>query len=206
MSFRSKLISQFKRPSGSLGRLAGVSMSLRPSNRQRIRWTLDLLELQKSDRVLEVGFGPGLGLQWAAKKVKSGTVWGVDHSQTMTEMARRRNRRAVKRGRMILQAGTIDDLVPEATGLDKIYGCNVIQFLGNQTAALEALGGRLAPGGLIAMTFMPRNKGASEADAMAMAGKVEAAMAGAGLVNVETKLLPLGPVPAVCTIGTKAGR
>lgn len=203
MSLRSKIVSQFKEPRGVPGQLAGLSMTLRPSNRQRIRWTLDLLALRKGDRVLEVGFGPGLGLQWAARKVKSGTLWGIDHSETMTEMAKRRNRRAVSRGRMILRAGTIDDLEREATGLDKIYGCNVIQFLDDQTASLKMLGERLKPGGIIAMTFMPRNKGASEADAKAMAGKVEAAMHEAGLVGIETKWLPVEPVPAICTLGTR---
>lgn len=202
MSFRSRLVSQFKRPSGPLGLVAGFIMAWRPSNRQRIRWTIDLLDLRKSDRVLEVGFGPGLGLKWAARHVKSGMLFGVDHSATMTAKAGRRNRTTVRRGNLQLFKGTIDDLPADVTGLDKIYSVNVVQFLGDQTAAFKSLSARLKPGGLIAMTFMPRNKGASGADAEAMAETVEAAMREAGLKGVETKWLPTEPVPAICTIGT----
>lgn len=201
MSFRSRLVSQFKRPNGALGLVAGFIMTWRPSNRKRIRWTIGLLALRKTDRVLEVGFGPGLGLKWAARRVKSGALFGVDHSATMTARAERRNSGAVKRGKLHLFNGTIDDLPPEVTGLDKIYSINVVQFLDDQTEAFKALGARLAPGGLIAMTFMPRNKGASGGDAETMAAKVEAAMRAAGFANVETKWLPTEPVPAICTLG-----
>jgi hypothetical protein len=51
---------QFRRPTGLLGRLAGWIMANRPSNIERNRWTVDLLNVQPSDHVLEIGFGPGL--------------------------------------------------------------------------------------------------------------------------------------------------
>ena len=56
MSFKQNIISQFSNPHGLLGRLAGTIMAHRPSNQERNRWTVDLLEIQPDDHVLEIGF------------------------------------------------------------------------------------------------------------------------------------------------------
>jgi hypothetical protein len=44
-------------------------MAHRPSNAQRNRWVVSLLDVQPTDRVLEIGFGPGIAIQelsWSA--------------------------------------------------------------------------------------------------------------------------------------------
>jgi SAM-dependent methyltransferase len=64
------VVRQFGKPTGTWGALAGFVMSRRQSNRQRNDWTLDLLDIRPSDRVLELGFGPGLGIRGAAGRVK----------------------------------------------------------------------------------------------------------------------------------------
>jgi hypothetical protein len=53
---------QFERPHGALGALAGFVMSHRPSNKERNRWTVDLIAAERDARVLEIGCGPGLAL------------------------------------------------------------------------------------------------------------------------------------------------
>jgi len=62
----SALVQQFGKPSGFLGVLAGIIMLVRPSNRLRNLRTLELLDVRPEDRVLEVGFGPGLAVARAA--------------------------------------------------------------------------------------------------------------------------------------------
>src|ERR671922_2855370 len=76
----------FCRPKGSLGELGGRLMS---QDRWLPAWVLDLLEINPSDSVLEVGPGPGLGLQLTTARAYQGRVVGVDRSETMLEMARR---------------------------------------------------------------------------------------------------------------------
>ncbi len=57
--FRDAAVKQFKRPSGTLGWLAGFIMASRPSNKKRNRWTLDFLDIQPTDHIFELGCGPG---------------------------------------------------------------------------------------------------------------------------------------------------
>ena len=108
MSLRSYVIGQFRRPCGWVGVLAGWIMATRPSNRLRNAWTVKLLELRPGDRVLEVGHGPGLALGLAAAKVPQGRVVGLDHSRTMHAQAARRNRAAIREGRVRFLVGSIE--------------------------------------------------------------------------------------------------
>jgi SAM-dependent methyltransferase len=89
---------QFHRPTGLSGRVAGWIMANRPSNVHRNRWTVDLLNLEPSDHVLEIGFGPGLAIQQVARLVPRGHVVGVDHSPLMVKHAGHRNQSAVQAG------------------------------------------------------------------------------------------------------------
>jgi ubiquinone/menaquinone biosynthesis C-methylase UbiE len=104
------VVGQFVRPRGLPGRLVGWEMAVRPSNRKRNLWAVELLEVQSTDRVLEIGFGPGVAIQALAHLTANGNVYGIDHSEVMVRQAIARNRRAVDEGRVSLVLGTPEDL------------------------------------------------------------------------------------------------
>ena len=68
-----------------VGRLAGWIMAHRRSNIERNRWTVGLLDIQETDHVLELGFGPGLAIEQVARLATKGRVVGIDHSALMVE-------------------------------------------------------------------------------------------------------------------------
>ena len=78
------LFEQFGRPSGWLGRIAG---SLMAKGADDDRWLVDLLDVQPEDRVLEVGFGPGVAIELLAARASRGRVAGVDPSDVMVRQA-----------------------------------------------------------------------------------------------------------------------
>ena len=67
-------------------------------NRSLAGRTVALLDVQPHDRVLEIGFGPGVGIELLSSVVSSGHVEGVDVSEEMVEQARVRNVEAIQRG------------------------------------------------------------------------------------------------------------
>src|SRR5262249_62002579 len=79
----------FGRPQGVLGKLGGVIMAR--TNRAIAARAVELLNIQPSDRVLEGGFGPGVGIQLLAEKVTAGQGVGIDCSEEMVEPATGRN-------------------------------------------------------------------------------------------------------------------
>jgi hypothetical protein len=72
------VIGQGRHPRGAAGSVTGWVMAHRPSNRQRTRWVVWLLGVRPADRVLEIGFGPGLAIAELAR-AGAGHVYGVDH-------------------------------------------------------------------------------------------------------------------------------
>jgi hypothetical protein len=56
------VIGQGHHPRGAAGTVTGWVFAHRPSNRQRNGWVVSLLGVQPADRVLEIGFGPGLAV------------------------------------------------------------------------------------------------------------------------------------------------
>jgi ubiquinone/menaquinone biosynthesis C-methylase UbiE len=140
----------FCMPKGALGRLGGQLMA---QDRRLPAWVLDLLEIEPSDSVLEVGSGPGLGLQLAAVRVHYGRVVGVDLSETMLEMARRRNRAQIKAGRVELHHGSVDRLPFGDASFDKAMTMNSLHLWRDPVAGLREIKRTLRPGGRIAVAI-----------------------------------------------------
>jgi hypothetical protein len=51
-------LAQFHHPTGAVGHVAGWIMDRRSSNVARNRWAAQLLDVQPTDRVIELGCGP----------------------------------------------------------------------------------------------------------------------------------------------------
>jgi ubiquinone/menaquinone biosynthesis C-methylase UbiE len=198
---RSAIVQQFGRPSGPLGVLAGLVMRVRPSNRLRNSRTVDLLGIRPEDRVLEVGFGPGLAVARAAELATAGKVIGIDHSELMVRHARRRNAKAIAAGRVELLLGSAD-APPRFDGrFDKVMAVNVYMFWKDPVAVLAGLRRVMNPGGVIALTLQPRRRGATADDTRAAAERMSASLRAAGFGDVRTEILEMAPVPAACVLG-----
>src|SRR5262249_7519402 len=63
------IVRQSRPPRGGVGNVAGGVMAHRPSNRQRNCWVASLLEVRPTDRVLEIGFGPGLAIAELSRRI-----------------------------------------------------------------------------------------------------------------------------------------
>jgi ubiquinone/menaquinone biosynthesis C-methylase UbiE len=192
---------QFRKPTGVLGRVAGWIMANRPSNIERNRWTVDLLQIKGTDHVLEIGFGPGLSIAQVSRLAPRGHVTGVDHSRLMMAAATRRNRDAIRAGLVDLQYGGLERLQRIDDRFDKIFSVNVLQFLADRTDTLKILHSILKPNGVLATTLQPRQRGAKPEDADAFATTLSKELTDAGFRGVIVKKLALKPLPAVCVLG-----
>lgn len=200
---RRRIVEQFQRPHGALGRLAGFVLAHRPSNRRRNLWTVERLELAPTDRVLELGFGPGIAIRAAAQRVPQGCVVGLDHSELMARAARRRNARAVAEGRVVLRVGSFDALPGLGEPFDKIFAVNALMFAGDPDRVLAALRERLRPGGRLALTFQSRRPGATAADSLRGGEDTADRLRRSGFEDVRLEVLPLGRSSAVCVTGRR---
>jgi ubiquinone/menaquinone biosynthesis C-methylase UbiE len=147
---------QTRKPSGILGRLLGYVMkNMFDAN---ARWTVSLLDLQPESRVLEIGFGPGVAVQYASEKASQGFVAGIDHSEIMVQAARKRNAAAIKAGRVDLKQGNVSALPYPDQSFDKDWAIHSIMFWPKPVDCLKELWRVLRPGGLLAITIVPKGR------------------------------------------------
>src|SRR6201996_6285037 len=164
------VVGQAHHPRGAAGRVTAWEMAHRPSNRQRSRWVVSLLDVQPADRILEIGFGPGLAIA-ALARAGAGHVYGADHSGVMVRAAARGTAGAIRAGRVPLLRASADQLPPALDGpFDAILAINALAFWPEPAERLADLRRRLAPGGRVAIASQPRCPGAT-ADTSRAAGR-----------------------------------
>jgi ubiquinone/menaquinone biosynthesis C-methylase UbiE len=124
-------------------------------NRKCADWVVDLLDVQPSDKMLEVGFGPGVGIQLLTRSASGGYVAGVDPSKEMVAQATTRNRKAIESGRVCLRHGSVASLPFADNTFDKALAINSMQVWPDAVAGLREMRRVLKPGGEVALGFTP---------------------------------------------------
>lgn len=177
-----RLTGQFGKPSGLVGELAGWLMA---KTNKANAWVVELVDVRPGDRVLEVGFGPGVAISLAAAQAGDGRVVGVEVSEVMLRQAQRRNRQAIQAGRVELRLGDVHAL-PFADGaFTRAYSLHSLYFWRSLDVALAELhrvltaGGRLVLAGRLhrpeASAFDPSRYGLKDADVRRIAEALEEA-------------------------------
>jgi SAM-dependent methyltransferase len=195
------VVGQAHHPRGAAGSVTGWVFAHRPSNRRRNGWVVSLLDVRPTDRILEIGFGPGIAV---AELVRAGAghVYGIDHSEVMLRQASRRNAAAIRAGRVTLLTASVDQLPDALDGpFDAVLAVNSLGFWPGAAERLAELRGRLAPGGRIAIASQPRCPGATAGTSRSAGDEVEDLLRSAGFRPTGTETLPLSP-PVICVLAT----
>jgi ubiquinone/menaquinone biosynthesis C-methylase UbiE len=147
---------QYRQPTGIIGQLVGRRMARQhqPEN----AWTVSLLDIQPTDRVLEVGFGPGIAVELLAAQASQGFIAGVDFSPAMISLARRRNARAINAGQVELGYGEVTALPFADASFDKALSIHTLYFWTDPVKALTELRRVLKPEGDLVLTFLARDR------------------------------------------------
>lgn len=193
------VVRQFGHPRGIGGRLAGWVMAHRSSNRRRNRWVVSLLDVQPTDRALEIGFGPGLAIAELSRRATRGTVYGIDRSDVMLQQATRRNAAAVRAKHVRLVQASVEQLPLFDEPLDAILTVNSVGFWPEAAQQLVELRALLRPGGRIAIAAQPRCPSATEETSARATRQIENLLHKAGFSRTRVETLDLKP-PVVCVL------
>jgi len=117
---------QYQLPKGMLGRYFGEKMVLQ--HRTETRWTLNLLNVTKEERVLEIGCGAGYAIKQLLKLPDVEYAAGLDLSDSILRSAKSRNRRAIKEGRAAFIQGNVCKIPLDNDMFTKIYSIHSIYF------------------------------------------------------------------------------
>jgi SAM-dependent methyltransferase len=168
----------------------------------RLIWAVDMVAVEPSDRVLEVGCGHGVAVSLVCEKLANGRVVGIDRSRKMIDMATTRNREYVEAGRAVLKTVSVEKANFGADRFDKVFAVNVAPLWRQPGHGLGIVRKLLVPGGKIYLFHQPPGW-SSEAEPTALADQMSHSLRGAGFSVEDGVVRQLKPVPAVCVIGRR---
>lgn len=191
---------QFEKPKGLLGKLAGSIMYF--ENRKINKWSIHKLQIQKRERILEIGYGPGYGIKTMMSKNRWIRVDGIDLSEKMYEEASKRNREWLEAGRVSLEMGDVASYQPEHY-YNKILSVNNYPLWENPMQSLNHLYNLLERRGRIVLTVQPREEGSTDATAKRLGERMKQDLLDCGFSKPEISFLKVRPVLTVCVSAEK---
>jgi SAM-dependent methyltransferase len=126
---------------------------------EHVRWAVELLAPGPSDRLLEIGCGPGVSVALICERLARGRIVAIDRSATAIARAAKRNAAHVAAGKAVLRRVALEELQPAdvlAGGerLDKVFALNVNLFwVRSPTRELELIKRLLRPDGALYLFY-----------------------------------------------------
>ena len=126
MDILRKIGMQFKKPQGVLGKIISNLMII--GNRSAYGNMIKNLTINSNEKILEIGYGPGIGIGLISKIYESCEIYGIDFSELMYKRASKRNSKFIKNNRVHLLFGDFVETEISMGKFDKIFCVNVVYF------------------------------------------------------------------------------
>jgi len=154
----------------------------------RIRWAVDIMDVQPTDHVLEIGCGPGAGAELICSRLTSGKLFAIDRSESGVDRTRRRCQQYVDSGRLTVRQIDLATLRVPVKRLHKVFAFNVNLFWARDASdEIALLHERVLPGGTVNIFYEATRR----EEVPQMIEKTGRALAGAGFrVSVIDSKIP----------------
>lgn len=120
----------------------------------RIKWAVDLMDVQPNDQVLEIGCGPGAGAELICARLETGKLFAIDRSESGVDRTKRRNSKYVQAGRLTVRQIDLATLRVPVKRLNKVFAFNVNLFWVRECAdEIALLHERVVPGGAVFLFY-----------------------------------------------------
>lgn len=149
------LAKQLRQPEGEMGIMVGQRMN--EGNQYMNLHTIEKLDPQEGENLLEIGMGNGFFVKEIVSKHPSIKYTGCDFSKLMVEESIKNNQELVTTGRVFFIHTTAESLDFEKDHFDKIFTINTLYFWEDPSKVLAELRRVLKPNGTLFITIRPKN-------------------------------------------------
>ncbi|GGD17993.1 class I SAM-dependent methyltransferase [Nocardioides daphniae] len=120
----------------------------------RIKWAVDVMDVQPNDQVLEIGCGPGAGAELICSRLQTGKLFAIDRSESGVDRTKRRNAQHVEAGRLTVRQIDLATLRVPVKRLTKVFAFNVNLFwVRDCPDEVALLHERVVPGGAVYLFY-----------------------------------------------------
>ena len=185
---------QSRRPSGWLGEIVARVMAFETEPANRI--AIETLAVQPGEAVLEIGSGHGRTLARIAATPDT-FLAGIDASEVMVHLARRRMRRWIDAARAEIALASSAKIPHTDARFDAALAVHVVYFWREPVADLAEIRRVLRPGGRLLLMYRPRDEETlaslpASVYALRTVDEIEALLAEAGFGEVHSDERSLG--------------
>jgi ubiquinone/menaquinone biosynthesis C-methylase UbiE len=153
----SVLSRQARKPSGLIGRYL-MTKIFNAGNADLNSFVKETLNVQRNDRVLEIGFGPGKLINEMAALTTEGFVEGIDFSREMVKEASKENSQFITEGRVKLHSGDCRNLPFDDSSFDKLCSINTLYFWKESEEYFLEMFRVVKPGGMVVIGFRDKEQ------------------------------------------------
>ena len=120
----------------------------------RLKWAVDVMDVQPHDQVLEIGCGNGAGAELICSKLETGRLFAIDRSESGVDRTKRRNAQHVDANRLTVRQIDLATLRVPVKRLTKVFAFNVNLFWVRECAdEVALLHERVVPGGAVYLFY-----------------------------------------------------
>lgn len=148
---REYIDSHYKTPKGIIGTYIGEKMVRQ--HKTETNWSLELLNIQHGDRILELGCGAGYAIKLILEKNLAEEIVGLDISPTILRSARIRNKKAINEKRVKLVQANLNKLPFHNENFNTVFSIQTIYFWTDIATTLSEIFRVLKPKGVVILTF-----------------------------------------------------
>ena len=149
----SKILSyQARKPTGVIGRYL-MTRIFNNANADLNALVKETLDIKNTDRLLEIGFGPGKLINEMAEIASEGIVEGIDFSVAMLKEASKANKHHILNGKVRLHNGECRHLPFDNESFDKLCSTNTLYFWNEPDKYFSEMYRMMKPGGKLVIGF-----------------------------------------------------
>lgn len=120
----------------------------------RIRWAVDVLDVQPADQILEIGCGQGFAAELICSRLTTGRLLAIDRSESGVDRTKRRCAKYLEAGRLAVRHIDLATLRVPIKRLDRAFAFNVNLFWVRECQdELALIHERLSPGGALYLFY-----------------------------------------------------
>lgn len=107
-------------------------------NSERFTWAAEIMNIQPSQHILEIGCGVGLAVARILPLLGTGTITAIDRSETAIAKAIKRNAAGMESNKALFKVAELLQVPTSGKKYDRIFSFNVNLFWTQQSVHYEA--------------------------------------------------------------------